>query len=48
MWSEIAISLPGPTSAFSEPAALVTSSASAPSSFSVRIGTRIPVASPVS
>ena len=38
MWSEIAIRPPGPTSARSEPAALVSRSVSAPSAFSVRTG----------
>ena len=41
MWSEIATTLPGGVSARSEPAALVRISASAPSSFSARIGVEI-------
>ena len=48
MWSAIAISRPGPTSGLSEPAALVTNSASAPSAFSVRTGPRIAPGSPPS
>jgi hypothetical protein len=48
MWSEIAISEPGPTSPLSDPAALVTSSASAPAALSARTGPRIAPGSPPS
>ena len=48
MWSLIAISEPGPTSGSSDPAALVTNSASAPAAFSARTGPRIAPGSPPS
>ena len=38
MWSLMQTSEPGPASGRSEPAALVSSSASAPSAFSIRTG----------
>ena len=48
MWSLIAISEPGPTSGLSDPAALVTNSASAPAAFSARTGPRMAPGSPPS